>query len=154
MDSPLKSRDLSADPTAGWAGDGDVGMNGDVGMSIYDDRLTDRIIHCIIRVHQILGPGFVESVYRRALLIELRKTRLAVETEKEIVVLYGGYTVGRHRLDIVVEDKVILELKAVDSLNAAHYAQLRSYLKATGLKHGLLINFADDRADFRRVDPR
>jgi GxxExxY protein len=134
--------------------DGDVGMNGDVGMAIHDDRLTDRIIHCIIRVHQTLGPGYLESIYRRALLIELRRVKLSVETEKDIVVVYDGYVVGRHRLDIVVEGKVILELKAVDSLNKVHYAQLRSYLKATGLKHGLLINFADDRADFRRVDTR
>ena len=116
------------------------------------DRITGRVIQCIIHVHQTLGPGFLESVYRRALLIELRKQDLATEAEKEVVVYYDGQKVGRHRLDLLVEGQVILELKTVETLSKAHYAQVRSYLRATRLDVALLVNFADDRADFRRVE--
>ncbi|OGW00068.1 MAG: hypothetical protein A2Z59_10190 [Nitrospinae bacterium RIFCSPLOWO2_02_39_17] len=116
------------------------------------DKRTELIIQSIIRVHQILGPGFLESIYRKALMIELRKQGLNVETEKEAVVYYEAEEVGRHRLDIVVEDRVIIELKTVEELSKAHYAQVRSYLKATGLKIGLLVNFAKEKADFRRIE--
>jgi GxxExxY protein len=119
-----------------------------------NNRLTDRIIFCIIRVHQKLGPGYVEAVYRRALIIELERMNLVVEAEKEVTVFYEDQEVGKHRLDLVVENKVILELKAVEALSRAHYSQVRSYLKATGLPLALLINFAEDRADFRRVELR
>src|SRR3989338_7175798 len=114
------------------------------------DKRTELIIQSIIRVHQILGPGFLESIYRKALMIELRKQGLNVE--KETVVYYEAEEVGRHRLDIVVEDRVIIELKTVEELSKAHYAQVRSYLKATGLKIGLLVNFAKEKADFRRIE--
>ena len=116
------------------------------------DRLTERVINCIIHVHQTLGPGFLESVYRRALIIELRKQGLVAEAEKEVIVYYDGERVGRHRLDFLVEQRLILELKTVESLSKAHYAQVRSYLKAARLDLALLINFADSRADFRRVE--
>jgi GxxExxY protein len=116
-----------------------------------DSRLTERIIHCIIRVHQVLGPGFLEKIYRRALLIELRNAGLVVEFEKEIVIYYNDRRVGRHRLDILVEERIILELKAVERLNRAHYAQVRSYLRATHLGLALLIYFSGERADFRRI---
>jgi len=118
------------------------------------DALTRQIIECIIRVHRVLGPGFLESVYRNALLIELRLRGLAVQTESEVVIRYEGESVGKHRLDLLVEGRVILELKTVEALNKAHYAQVRSYLKATGLKAALLVNFAGDMADFRRIDAR
>jgi len=120
--------------------------------SYLGDKLTEHIIQCVIQVHQTLGPGFLESVYRRAMLIELRKQGLATEVEKEVVVLYDGHEVGRHRLDLLVEGQVILELKTVEGLSKAHYAQVRSYLKATGLEIALLVNFAGERADFRRVE--
>jgi GxxExxY protein len=116
------------------------------------DSLTGRVIRCILHVHQTLGPGFLEGVYRRALLIELRKQHLATEAEKEIVVYYDGHKVGKHRLDLLVEEEVILELKTVEALSKAHYAQVRSYLRATRLDLALLVNFADDRADFRRIE--
>jgi len=116
------------------------------------DKLTELIIQSIIRVHQILGPGFLESIYRKALMIELMKQELNVETEKEAVVYYEAEEVGRHRLDIVVGDRIIIELKTVEELSKAHYAQVRSYLKATGLKIGLLVNFAKEKADFRRIE--
>src|SRR5688500_13084368 len=96
------------------------------------DALTKILIACIIKVHNTLGRGFLESIYKRALIIELQKNQFSVKTEKEIGVYYEGIEVGRHRLDLVVEDLVIIELKTVSTLTAAHYAQLRSYLRATG----------------------
>ena len=121
-------------------------------MGYQEDKLTETIIQCIIKVHQTLGPGFLESVYRRALLVEIKKRNLSAETEKEIVVYYEGVEVGRHRLDILVEDKVIVELKTVDELGKAHYAQVRSYLKATALRVAILVNFSKEKADFRRIE--
>lgn len=114
--------------------------------------LTEQIIGCIVKVHRTLGPGFLETIYRRALLPELRRSGLNVESEKEIAVFYEGEQVGTHRLDLLVENTVILELKAVSEFAAAHYEQVRSYLRATGAAVGLLVNFGRERSEFRRVD--
>lgn len=115
------------------------------------ESLTRRIIFCVIRVHQTLGPGFLEKIYRRALRIELGRQGLAVESEKPIDIQYEGEFVGRHHLDLLVEGAVIVELKTVEALSKAHYAQVRSYLKATDLSEALLVNFAAERADFRHI---
>ncbi|QDT70633.1 hypothetical protein MalM25_35830 [Planctomycetes bacterium MalM25] len=117
-----------------------------------DAAITEQIIRAVIKVHRALGPGFLESIYHNALLLELGSQGLSVESEKKIIVTYEGEPVGDHRLDLVVEERIILELKAVEDLSQAHYAQLRSYLKASGLQIGLLINFAKEKADFRRVE--
>lgn len=116
------------------------------------EALTQQIIGCLVKVHRTLGPGFLESIYRRALCLELQRSGLKVEAEKPVPVYYEGEEVGLHRLDLVVEDTVVLELKAVPELAPAHYEQLRSYLRATGLDVGLLINFGRERSDFRRID--
>jgi len=121
-------------------------------MEYQQDKLTETIIQAIIKVHQTLGPGFLESIYRKTLLIELRSQSLRVETEKGVIIYYRDEEVGRHRLDLVVEDRVIVELKTVEELSKAHYAQVRSYLKATGLKLAILVNFAKEMADFRRIE--
>ena len=121
-------------------------------MEFQDDELTRKIIECIIRVHTKLGPGFLESIYRNALAIDLRKHGLDVEVEKEVTIYYEGEEVGVHRLDILVVGKVIVEAKTVERLGKAHYAQLRSYLGATGLNVGILVNFAGAAADFRRIE--
>jgi GxxExxY protein len=121
-------------------------------MHFGNEKFTERVIECIIHVHQTLGPGFLESVYRNALLIELRKQHFETESEKEVVVYYDGQEVGRHRLDILVEGSIIVELKTVEALSKAHYSQVRSYLKATGLELALLVNFSDSLADFRRIE--
>jgi GxxExxY protein len=123
-------------------------------MSFANDTLTDRIIHGVIRVHQKLGPGFLEIVYRRALVMELAKLGLTTEVGKEILVYYDDEPVGRHVLDLLVDGRVIVEVKAVDALCKAHYAQVRAYLKASGLAVALLVNFDDARADYRRVELR
>ena len=117
-----------------------------------DGELSQRIIGCIIKVHKILGPGFLEKVYRKALMIELGYAGLEAETEKEVVVYYGNQEVGRHRLDILVENKVIIELKTVEDLSRAHYAQVRSYMRATYLDLAFLVNFSNSKADFRRIE--
>ncbi len=131
-----------------------MGMRGDMGMpnASPDDSVTGSIIECIIEVHRKLGPGFLESVYRNALEIELRHHKLQVDRERELTILYDGEIVGRHRLDLVVENTVVIELKTVESLSKAHYAQIRSYLAASGMKLGLLVNFSAFKADFRRVN--
>ena len=122
-----------------------------VGIDYKEDALTDLIIKCIIKVHKTLGPGFLENIYRKALFIELRNNNLEVENEKEIKIFYDNEEIGIHRLDILVGNKVIVELKTVESLHKSHYAQIRSYLKATNLAIGILVNFAGDKADFRRI---
>lgn len=119
---------------------------------IKDSELTNKIIQCIIKVHSALGPGFLESIYRRSLVIEMQNNEIQVEEEKEIPVYYFKQLVGIHRIDIMVENKIILELKTVEKLGKVHYSQLRSYLKAANLNIGLLVNFTDLKADFRRVE--
>ncbi len=127
-------------------------MGGDRVMEWDEDELTRRIIQCVIRVHQVLGPGFLEGIYKNSLVMELRKNGLRFEVEKEVVIAYDGEEVGRYRLDLLVEKRVIVELKTVDELSRSHYAQVRAYLKAAGLRRGLLVNFSKSLADYRRVE--
>ena len=99
------------------------------------------IIDCALAVHRSLGPGFIESVYHNALCLELQSRDIPFETERTVAVRYREKTVGIHRLDLVVNGAVVVELKAVKCLDAAHHAQVLSYLKATGYRVGLLMNF-------------
>ena len=117
----------------------------------HSDPVSAKIIQCIIRVHQTLGPGYREIVYKRSLLIELRKLPFDIQVEKEVFIFYEGVRVGRHVIDIIVDPRILIELKTVDALNKAHYAQVKSYLKATGLPFGLLVNFQRELADYRHV---
>jgi len=113
--------------------------------------LTGKIIECAYRVHNTLGFGFLETVYQNSLIIELTKSGLNVEKEKPIKVLYENQIVGDYIADIIVEEKVILELKAVKELHAAHEVQLVNYLKATGIGIGLLINFGESVEIKRKI---
>lgn len=106
-----------------------------------DERIAQEVIGAAIEVHRILGPGFLEKIYERALVHELALRGLAVQPQKEILVPYKDLLIPGQQLDILVCGRVILELKAVSELNSLHEAQLLSYLKATGLRLGLLINF-------------
>jgi len=115
------------------------------------EDLSKKIIGAAIQVHRELGPGFLENIYEEAVKVELSEHGLQFEFQKEIKVEYLGVEVGVHRLDLVVEDKIIVELKAVKELTDIHFAQLLSYLKATGLKVGLLLNFAKPTLEVRRV---
>ena len=114
-------------------------------------ELTGKIIECAYRVHNTLGFGFLETVYQNALLIELTKSGLNVEKEKPIKVLYENQIVGDYIADIIVEEAVILELKAVKELHAVHEVQLVNYLKATGIEVGLLINFGESVQIKRKI---
>jgi len=117
-----------------------------------NDELSGRIIQSIIKVHRLLGPGFVECIYKNALIIELKRAGLGIETEKDLIIRYEGHVVGCHRADLIVEGARMVELKAVEELNSTHYARLRSYLRAAGLQVGILVNFAKVVADFRRIE--
>ena len=110
--------------------------------STRSDPLTYQIIGAAIEVHRILGPKLLESVYEEALCIELNLRKLSYERQKKIELDYKGYEIGTFFVDIVVENSVIVELKSVANLAPVHEAQLISYLKLTGLRRGLPINFS------------
>ena len=114
-------------------------------------ELTGKIIDCAYKVHNTLGFGFLETVYQNALLIELLKSGLKAEKEKPIKISYEGQIVGDYIADIIVENKVILELKAVKEIHPKHEAQLVNYLKATGIEIGLLINFGESVEVKRKI---
>jgi len=113
--------------------------------------LTDRVIAAAIRVHKELGPGFLEIMYEEALAIELANAGISFERQKLLPVFYQEHLIGEHRLDLVVEGKVILELKAISQLEKIHFAVVRSYLKASGLDDALLLNFASTTLVVKRV---
>ena len=113
--------------------------------------ITEKIIACAYKVHNELGYGFLENVYQNALMIELDNIFLSASKEVPVRVSYKGQTVGNYVVDIVVEDKVLLEIKSVASLHPAHEAQISNYLKATGIEVGLLINFGRSVEIKRRV---
>jgi GxxExxY protein len=106
-----------------------------------DEVLARQVIGAAIEVHRFLGPGFLESIYQRAMEYELTCSGLMIEREKEILVPYKDIRIPGQRLDLLVAGRVIVELKAVEAIAPIHEAQLLSYLKATGLRLGLLINF-------------
>lgn len=105
------------------------------------ERVVREIIGAAIAVHRALGPGFIEPVYARALAIELRCRGLRLSEEHVVEIRYRGELAGRHRLDLVVNDVVVVEVKAVKKLRPLHQAQILSYLKAGGCRVGLLMNF-------------
>ncbi len=115
------------------------------------DELTERIIGAVFQVSNTLGAGYLEKVYERALVHELTKRSLQVQAQLPIQVMYDGVIVGDYMSDILVEGKVLLELKAVDNLADIHLAQCLNYLTATKLRLCLLINFGKPRVDIRRV---
>ena len=117
---------------------------------ITTDQLITEIIECAKRIRRQLGPGFLEKVYKNAMVVELRKLNLNFETEKLIQVLYDGIVVGEYRTDIIVEGKLILELKATQDLSIANEVQLVNYLTSTQIDDGLLINFGSDKPLFKR----
>lgn len=115
------------------------------------NRTSERIISCVYRVSNTLGAGFLEKVYENALAIELRKNGHKVEQQHLIEVLYNGELVGDYAADLLVDEKVIIELKTTRALDGVHTAQCINYLKATGHKLCLLINFSKPRAEIKRI---
>ena len=120
-------------------------------MSPEPHRLVRRILDAAQSVHSALGCGFIESVYARALLVELNKTDLRIEREKLIKIWYGSHVVGKHLLDLVVNETVIVELKAARGIIPVHTAQLRSYLHATGYLAGVILNFGRPELQWERL---
>ena len=121
------------------------------------DKTTDRIISCCFRVHKTLGAGFLEKVYENALMIELERAGIRALQQVPISVRYENRNVGEYFADILVEDRIVCELKANQVTSVEHEVQLVNYLVATGLEIGLLINFGRSvtiKRKFREYDPR
>jgi GxxExxY protein len=112
--------------------------------------LAGEVIGLAMKVHSKLGFGFIESIYKNALTIELRRGGYAVEREKPVQVYYEGETVGSFDCDILVNGALLVEAKAVQVLLKAHEVQLVNYLTATGIDHGLLLNFGASRLEFKK----
>lgn len=115
------------------------------------ELLTEEIIRCFYQVYNSLGYGFMEKVYERALLIELKKSGLHATAQEKISVTYDGIIVGTYYADILVDNKIILELKAATVIMPEHEAQLLNYLKATQIEVGLLLNFGLQPAFKRKI---
>jgi GxxExxY protein len=105
------------------------------------DRLAYEVIGAAIEVHRILGPGFLESIYEEALCVELKLRGIGVERQMPLSIIYKGVEIGQGRMDLLIEGKLIVEIKIVETLGPIHKAQTISYLKMTGHKLALLINF-------------
>jgi len=114
-------------------------------------EITEQIIGAAFEVYKVLGYGFLEKVYHKALVVELKLRRLPIEEEYAIKVIYKNEIVGEYYADIFVERKVIVEIKVDDKYNSQHEAQLLNYLKATGIKIGLVINFGKSKCEFKRL---
>lgn len=114
-------------------------------------EVTEKVIGAAMQISNVLGTGFLEKVYQNALVYELRKLNLSVGEEVAIEIYYDGFKVGEYRADIIVAQSVIVEVKAAKAIDDVHQAQLLNYLKATGLKVGLVINFGTPRIGIKRL---
>ena len=115
------------------------------------NELTYAINGAIFEVNRLLGPGFLEKVYENALLVELKERGIKAEAQSPVKVMYKDTVVGEYQADLIVENQVIVELKTVDKIQKIHEAQLLNYLKATGIKVGLLVNFKNTKAEIKRM---
>lgn len=116
------------------------------------DEITEKILGACFEVIKELGSGFLESVYAKALLIALREKGLKAASQAPISVFFRNQIVGEFFADILVEDKILVELKAVKTLAPEHLAQIINYLNATGLETGLLVNFGNQKLEYRRLN--
>ncbi|MDD2365136.1 MAG: GxxExxY protein [Desulfuromonadaceae bacterium] len=120
-------------------------------MAVIVDPLTHAIIGCAMKVHSTLGNGFQEVIYQRALAIEMQKKGLSFSREQEIAIYYDGIDIGTRRVDFLVENRVLVELKALIKLEDVHLAQALNYLEAFRIEQGLLINFGARSLEFKRL---
>mgnify|MGYP001595215267 CR=1 FL=1 len=120
------------------------------GEFLYGD-LTDKIIELAIKVHKKLGTGFIEKIYEKALVYELKKTGVGCISQAIIRVRYDNIDLGEQRVDLMIEDKIVVELKSVSELNEIHMAQMLSYLKTANKKVGLILNFAKPKLEIKRI---
>lgn len=116
-------------------------------------ELSSRIIEAAIAVHVALGPGFIESVYENALCVELDARGIRYEQQKTIAIFHRDIEVGQHRLDLIVENLILVELKAVKEIDDIFFAVGRSQMKAAGLRDGLILNFASMPLTIKRIGP-
>jgi len=105
------------------------------------NEITERIIGCAIKVHKSLGPGLLEAIYESALCVELDEASMAFERQKTLPVIYKDRPIGEYRIDLLIENKIVVEIKSVERMDPVFQAQLLSYMKLGGFKLGLLINF-------------
>ncbi len=115
------------------------------------EELTHKVIGCAMKVHSTLGSGFQEVIYQRALAIELEKQGLGFAREMEMTIYYEGINIGTRRVDFFVEEKIMVEIKAVSKLDDSNLAQALNYLEAYNLPVGLLINFGSKSMEFKRT---
>jgi len=115
------------------------------------DQLTYSIIGCAMRIHTSMGNGFQEVIYQRCLEMEFELAKITFEREKEMPIYYLGKSVSTRRVDFLVSNIIVVELKAVEQLLAVHYAQAINYCEAYHIRHGLLINFGSIKLEFKRV---
>lgn len=115
------------------------------------EALSGRILEAAVAVHKELGPGFLESIYQKAMEVALRHRAIPFERQQEIHIAFEGEEVGLHKLDLIVGGEIVVELKAVRALEDIHYAQVKSYLKATKLRVGLLLNFNAPTLVIKRI---
>ncbi|MBN2352159.1 MAG: GxxExxY protein [Spirochaetales bacterium] len=115
------------------------------------EKITGEIIAAAIKAHKELGPGFLESIYENALMHELLKRGFDVKQQFEIAVFYDEIEIGKHRLDILVNNLIVVELKAIKAIEQVHFAIVKSYLRALGKEHGLILNFNNTVLEVKRV---
>jgi GxxExxY protein len=115
------------------------------------ESLSGKIIEAAIEVHRDLGPGFLESIYENAMKVALSHCGHRVQFQHPVTISFEGEEVGTHRLDLIVEDQIVVELKAIKAFEDIHFAQVKSYLKATRLPVGLLFNFNSTKLAIKRV---
>ena len=116
-----------------------------------NDDLTYRIIGCAMKVHRTLGAGFQEVIYQRALAIEMEQAKIDFGREVEQPIYYQGEEIGSRRADFIVDNRVVVELKALTALEDVHLAQVKNYVVAYGLGLGLLLNFGGQSLEYRRI---
>jgi GxxExxY protein len=121
------------------------------GEQLGNRELTEIVIGAAIRVHRELGPGFLESIYEEAMAVELRLLNLKFDRQKPVPIFYRAQPIGEHRVDLLIENVLVVELKAITTFENTHFSVLRSYLKALGLADALLINFAGTKLAVKRV---
>ena len=114
-------------------------------------ELSYKVIGCAMMVHNELGSGFLEKVYENAMVISLKEKGIKVEQQKEIVIQFHGETIGNYIADLLVDDKIIIELKCAINISETHKAQIANYLKATGKRLGIIINFGKEKLEYVRI---
>jgi GxxExxY protein len=120
-------------------------------LELLEKGITEKVLGASFKVLNTLGSGFLEKVYENALTLELRNEKLSVEQQRPLQITYAGSPVGEYRADLVINNRVLLEIKAAKQLDPTHEAQLINYLKAAGIRVGLLLNFGRPKLQYKRL---